>query len=263
VIGTLILDPMAALGRATLAACRATGGIALFALDALLHLVRPPFYLRQFLRAFVEIAWFSLPVVALTAVFTGMVLALQSYTGFARFNAQSAVASVVVISLTRELGPVLAALMVAGRIGASFAAEIGTMRVTDQIDALTTLSTHPMKYLVAPRLLAGVLAMPLLVLVADILGVMGGWLIGTYKLGFVSSAYLKSTFDFLQAEDVISGLVKAAVFGFVVTLMGTWCGYTSKGGAQGVGGATTKAVVASSILILALDYVLTEMFFAQ
>jgi phospholipid/cholesterol/gamma-HCH transport system permease protein len=262
-MGTLVLDPLAALGRATIAACREAGAVALFALEALSHLFRPPFYARLFWRAFVEIAWFSLPVVALTAVFTGMVLALQSYTGFARFNAQSTIASVVVISLTRELGPVLAALMVAGRIGASFAAEIGTMRVTDQIDALTTLSTNPMKYLVAPRLLAAVIAMPLLVLVADVLGVMGGWLIGTFKLGFVSDAYLKSTFDYLQAEDVVSGLVKAAVFGFVVALMGTWCGYTSRGGAQGVGSATTTAVVASSILILALDYVLTEIFFAQ
>jgi phospholipid/cholesterol/gamma-HCH transport system permease protein len=259
----ILLDPLAALGRATLGVCRALGGVALFALEAISHLVRPPFYGRLFWRAFVEIAWFSLPVVALTAIFTGMVLALQSYTGFARFNAQSTIASVLVISLTRELGPVLAALMVAGRIGASFAAEIGTMRVTDQIDALTTLSTNPMKYLVAPRLLAAVIAMPLLVLVADVLGVMGGWLIGTFKLGFVSAAYLKSTFDYLETDDVVSGLVKAAVFGFVIALMGTWCGYNSKGGAQGVGGATTKAVVASSILILALDYILTEIFFAQ
>ncbi len=262
-MAAILLDPLAAIGRGTLGACRAIGDVALFALEAMSHLVRPPFYGRLFWRAFVEVAWFSLPVVALTAVFTGMVLALQSYTGFARFNAQSAIASVVVISLVRELGPVLAALMVAGRIGASFAAEIGTMRVTDQIDALTTLSTNPMKYLVAPRLLAATIALPLLVLVADILGVMGGWLIGTLKLGFVSAAYLKSTFDFLEAGDVISGLVKAAVFGFIIALMGTWCGYRSKGGAQGVGGATTKAVVASSILILALDYVLTEIFFAQ
>ena len=262
-MGAILLDPLAALGRLVIAACHAVGNLGLFALEAVSHLLRPPFYGRLFWRAFVEIAWFSLPVVALTAVFTGMVLALQSYTGFARFNAQSAIASVVVISLVRELGPVLAALMVAGRIGASFAAEIGTMRVTDQIDALTTLSTNPMKYLVAPRLLAAVIALPLLVLVADVLGVMGGWLIGTQKLGFVSAAYLKSTFDYLEADDVVSGLVKAAVFGFVIALMGTWCGYNSKGGAQGVGGATTKAVVASSILILALDYILTEIFFAQ
>ncbi|SDB72404.1 MlaE family ABC transporter permease [Belnapia rosea] len=262
-MAAILLDPLAAIGRATLGACRTVGDVALFALEAVSHLVRPPFYGRLFWHAFIEVAWFSLPVVALTAVFTGMVLALQSYTGFARFNAQSAIASVVVISLVRELGPVLAALMVAGRIGASFAAEIGTMRVTDQIDALTTLSTNPMKYLVAPRLLAATIALPLLVLVADVLGVMGGWLIGTLKLGFVSAAYLKSTFDFLQTGDVISGLVKAAVFGFIIALMGTWCGYRSKGGAQGVGGATTSAVVASSILILALDYVLTEIFFAQ
>jgi phospholipid/cholesterol/gamma-HCH transport system permease protein len=258
-----VLDAVAAIGRTVLGACRAAGAVALFALEATSHLLRPPFYGRLFGRAFVEIAYFSLPVVALTAVFTGMVLALQSYTGFSRFNAEGAVANVVVLSITRELGPVLAGLMVAGRIGAAFAAEIGTMRVTDQIDALTTLSTNPMKYLVAPRLLAATIALPLLVVVADILGVMGGWLIGTFKLDFSSAAYLNSTFDFLQAGDVVHGLVKSAVFGFVIALMGCWCGYTSRGGAQGVGGATTAAVVSSSILILALDYVLTEMFFAR
>lgn len=256
-----VLNFLALLGRAVLGACRSVGAVTLFALEALSHLVRPPFYPRLFLRAFVEIAYFSLPVVALTAIFTGMVLALQSYSGFSRFGAESAVANVVVLSITRELGPVLAGLMVAGRIGAAFAAEIGTMRVTDQIDALTTLSTNPMKYLVAPRLLAGTLAMPLLVVVADILGVMGGWLIGTTQLGFTSVTYLTSTINFMQFEDVFSGLVKAAVFGFVIALMGCWSGYNSRGGAQGVGGATTSAVVASSILILALDYVLTAMFF--
>jgi phospholipid/cholesterol/gamma-HCH transport system permease protein len=258
-----VLNALGTLGAAVLHLCRVVGQATMFAVEGVSHMLRPPFHWRLFLRAFLEIAYFSLPVVALTAVFTGMVLALQSYTGFARFNAQNAVASVVALSITRELGPVLAGLMVAGRIGASFAAEIGTMRVTDQIDALTTLSTNPMKYLVAPRLLAATLAMPLLVVVADVLGIMGGWLIGTAKLGFVSTGYLKATFDFIETEDVVSGLVKAAVFGFVVALMGTWCGYTSKGGAQGVGGATTRAVVASSILILALDYVLTEMFFAR
>jgi len=153
--------------------------------------------------------------------------------------------------------------MVAGRIGAAMAAELGTMRVTDQIDALTTLSTDPMKYLVAPRLLAATLALPLLVLVADIIGVMGGYLVGTAKLGFVSAAFLDSTWDVLETMDVVSGLVKAAVFGFVIALMGCWCGYRSRGGAQGVGMATTSAVVLASILILALDYVVTEAFFAQ
>ncbi len=258
-----MLNPLAAVGRGVIGGCRTVGAVVLFALTGVSHLLRPPFYGRLFVKHLLEIAYFSLPVVALTAIFTGMVLALQSYTGFARFNAEGAVANVVVLSITRELGPVLAGLMVAGRIGAAFAAEIGTMRVTDQIDALTTLSTNPVKYLVAPRLLAGVLALPFLVLVADILGVMGGWLIGTTKLGFGSAGYLKATMDFLQVMDVVSGLVKAAVFGFVITLMGCWCGYNSRGGAQGVGAATTAAVVWSSVLILALDYMLTELFFAQ
>ncbi|WP_368415604.1 MlaE family ABC transporter permease [Falsiroseomonas sp.] len=257
------LDLTAGLGRFVLGILRGAGAVALFAAEAIGHIFRPPFYGRLFLKAFVEIAWFSLPVVAMTAFFTGMVLALQSYTGFARFNAEGAVANVVVLSITRELGPVLAGLMVAGRIGAAFAAEIGTMRVTDQIDALNTLSTNPMKYLVTPRILAGTIALPLLVVVANILGVMGGWLIGTQQLGFSSGAYLKATFDFLQSWDVISGLIKAAAFGFIVTLMGCWCGYTSGGGAQGVGRATTSAVVASSILILASDYVLTAMMFSR
>ena len=257
------LDALAALGRAVLDLCRTFGAVVLFALNAVSHVVRPPLHPRLFLRAFVEVAYFSLPVVGLTAVFTGMVLALQSYSGFSRFGAEGAIANVVVISITRELGPVLAGLMVSGRIGAAFAAEIGTMRVTDQIDALTTLSTDPIKYLVTPRLLAATLAMPLLVVVADVLGVMGGYLIATLKLGFSGPAYLKATLDFVQMTDVVSGLVKAAVFGFVVALMGTWCGYNSRGGAQGVGGATTTAVVASSILILALDYVITEAFFSR
>ncbi len=259
----LLLDAVARLGAMVLGLCRTVGSVALFALEGVSHLFRPPYHLRQFGRAFVEVAYFSLPVVALTAIFTGMVLALQSYTGFSRFNAQSAMATVVVISLTRELGPVLAGLMVAGRIGASFAAEIGTMRVTDQVDALTTLSTDPMKYLVAPRLLAATLAMPLLVAVADTLGVMGGWIVATYNLGFVSQSYIRDTLNALQAFDVVSGLIKAAAFGFVVALMGTWCGYSSRGGAEGVGGATTSAVVSSSILILFLDYILTQAFFTR
>jgi phospholipid/cholesterol/gamma-HCH transport system permease protein len=258
-----ILNPVAALGRGVLGALQATGALVLFALQGISHLFRPPFYGRLFLRHVIEIGYFSLPVVAMTAIFTGMVLALQTYTGFARFNAEGAVANVVVLSITRELGPVIAGLMVAGRIGASFAAEIGTMRVTDQIDALTTLSTNPMKYLVAPRLLAGTVALPFLVLIADILGVMGGWLIGSAKLGFSSAGYLRATLDFMQTMDVVSGLVKASVFGFLIALMGCWCGYNSRGGAQGVGAATTSAVVISSILILALDYIITEMFFAR
>ncbi len=259
-----ILSPLLApIGRAFLSFLAATGRLVLFTGEALSHCVRPPFYGRQILRQMIEIGYYSLPVVGLTALFTGMVLALQSYTGFARFNAEGAVANVVVLSMTRELGPVLAGLMVAGRIGAAMAAELGTMRVTEQIDALTTLSTNPMKYLVAPRLIAGVLTLPPLVLVADIIGVMGGWLIGGQKLDFNPIAYLQNTVQFVEAMDVISGLVKAAVFGFLVTLMGCYHGYNSGRGAQGVGAATTNAVVSASILILVFDYVLTELFFAR
>ena len=258
-----LLDAVAAVGRVVLGTFRMTGRIALFGLDGLSHLARPPWYGRLFLRAFLDIGYYSLPVVALTAVFTGMVLALQSATGLARFNAESAIANLVVLSITRELGPVLAGLMVAGRVGAAMAAELGTMRVTDQIDALTTLSTNPMKYLVAPRLLGALLALPLLVLVADILGVLGGFVIATVKLGFNPDVYLTNTINFVQTGDVVSGLVKAAVFGLLVALMGCFHGYNSRGGAQGVGAATTNAVVSASVLILAFDYVLTELFFAR
>ena len=254
---------IAALGRGVLDTVRGAGRLALFALNGVSHWFRPPFYWRNFVTAFLEFAFFSLPVVALTAVFSGMVIALQSFTGFSRFNAQSAVADIVVLSVVRELGPVLAGLMVAGRVGAAMAAEIGTMRVTDQIDALRTLSTNPMKYLVAPRLLAGLLALPLLVVIADILGVMGGFVVSVIKLGFSPSAYVANTIGFVQSTDVTVGLAKAAVFGFLIALMGCYQGYNSKGGAQGVGGSTTAAVVAASILILSFDYVLTEMFFSR
>jgi phospholipid/cholesterol/gamma-HCH transport system permease protein len=260
---TDLLAPVAVTGRTTLDLLAGAGRITLFGLSGLSHIVRPPFYGRLFLRAFVEVGFFSLPVVAMTAVFSGMVIALQSYTGFARFGATTAIAYIVLVSVVRELAPVLAGLMVAGRVGAAMAAELGTMRVTDQIDALTTLSTNPMKYLVAPRLLAGVLALPLLVIVADILGVAGGWLVATAKLGFNSSTYLANSVNFLHTSDVVVSLVKAAVFGFVVALMGCYHGYHSRGGAEGVGSATTSAVVSASILILAFDYVLTELFFAR
>ncbi|GLR68140.1 ABC transporter permease [Acidocella aquatica] len=258
-----ILSFVAAIGALALGTVEFLGELGLFAAMGVSHIFRPPYYPRLIVRSLMEIGFYSLPVVALTALFTGMVLALQSYTGFSRFNAESAIASIVVLSVTRELGPVLAGLMVSGRAGAAMAAELGTMRVTDQIDALSTLSTDPMKYLVAPRLLAGVIAMPLLVCIADILGVMGGFLVSTEKLGFTPGTYLVSTFSHLKTEDVVSGLIKAAVFGFIISLMGCFNGYRSKGGAQGVGAATTSAVVTASILILALDYILTQVLFVK
>ncbi|MGI4852317.1 MAG: MlaE family ABC transporter permease [Janthinobacterium lividum] len=240
-----------------------TGRLALFTSQTLWVGLRPPYYPKQIFKQLMDIGYYSLPVVGLTALFTGMVLALQSHTGFSRFSASGAVATVVVLSITRELAPVLAGLMVAGRIGAAMAAEIGTMRVTEQIDALSTLSTNPLKYLVAPRLIAGITMLPLLVLIADIIGVFGGYLVSIYKLGFNPAQYLKQTFNYLEAIDVISGLVKAAVFGFFISLMGCYQGYHSQGGAQGVGSATTNAVVTSSIFILLFNYLLTAIFFSK
>jgi phospholipid/cholesterol/gamma-HCH transport system permease protein len=259
----VVINPLQPIGRLFLIFLGTVGRLVIFTGGGLAAAVQPPFYFRNLLRQMVEIGYFSLPVVGLTAIFSGMVLALQSYTGFARFSAEGAIANVVVVSITRELGPVLAGLMVAGRIGASMAAEIGTMRVTEQLDALTTLSTNPMKYMVAPRLVAGVLMLPFLVLIADIIGVFGGYLVAVFKLGFNPANYIQSTWEFLEVMDVVSGLVKAAVFGFIVTLMGCYHGYHSRGGAQGVGAATTNAVVSAAILILCFDYILTEMFFAQ
>ena len=254
---------VAQIGAVFLLFLESTGRITLFAANAVSHVVRPPLYPRLILRQMIDIGYYSLPVVALTTLFSGMVLALQSYTGFARFSAEGAVANVVVLSMTRELGPVLAGLMVAGRIGAAMAAEIGTMRVTEQIDALRTLSTNPFKYLVAPRILAGITMLPVLVLIGDVIGVFGGYLVGVYKLDFNAATYLRQTIDFLEATDVVSGLVKAAVFGFIVTLMGCYHGYHSRGGAQGVGAATTNAVVSAAILILFTNYLITELFFSR
>ena len=256
-------DLLATIGRAFLDALAALGRLVLFAITAVGHMFRPPFYPALIGRQMIEIGYFSLPVVALTTIFSGMVLALQSFTGFARFSAEGAVATVVGLSMPRELAPVLAGLMVAGRIGAAMAAEIGTMRVTEQIDALTVLSTNPYKYLVVPRLIAGATMLPLLVLTGDILGVFGGYLVAVYKLDFNAAAYIRRTWDYLEMMDVVSGLVKAGAFGFLISLTGCYHGYNSKGGAQGVGQATTNAVVSASILILVFNYLITEMFFAK
>jgi len=209
----------------------------------------------------VEIGYYSLPVVGLTTIFTGMVLALQTNSSFSSVNAESATATIVVFAVTRELAPVLAGLMVAGRIGAAMAAEIGTMRVTEQIDALSTLSTNPFKYLIAPRLIAGLMMLPILVVVGDIIGVFGGYLIAVYQLDFNAANYLAQTWRYVETLGVVSGIVKAACFGFIVSLMGCYHGYHSSGGAQGVGAATTNSVVSASILILGANYLITALFF--
>jgi len=249
------------LGQVVLHFFQATGRLGIFCGKTLYHCVMPPFYMKEVLRQMIEIGFYSLPVVALTTLFSGMVIALQTYEAVAQFSAEGAVSMVVRVAVIRELAPVMAGLMVAGRIGAAMAAEIGTMRVTEQIDALSTLSVNPFKYLIAPRVLAGVLMLPLLVLIGDVIGICGGYLIGIYKLGFNPTTYLSSTWQYLKAMDLISSLTKATVFGFIITLMGCYHGFQSKGGAQGVGQATTNAVVSASILILVFNYILTEMLF--
>jgi phospholipid/cholesterol/gamma-HCH transport system permease protein len=254
---------LAAIGRPVLAGLAAVGRVAMFAGAILAHVVRPPFYLREFGHSVLQIGWYSLPVVGLTAIFTGGALALQIYAGGSRFNAEAVVPQIVAIGITRELGPVLGGLMVAARVASSIAAEIGTMKVTEQIDALVTLSTNPLKYLAVPRVVAATLAMPVLVAVGDAIGIMGGWLVGVTRLDFNSASYIKTTVDFLETWDVGSGLVKGAVFGFIVALMGCYHGMNSARGAQGVGRATKAAVVSASVLILAANYVLTEVFFSS
>ena len=249
------MNIFAHIGRATLALLAEVGRVALFLKDALLQGLTPKIFVRQILEQMMRIGYFSLPVVGLTAFFTGGALALQIYLGSSRFNAESLVASIVALGITRELGPVLAGLMVAGRVGASIAAELGTMRVTEQIDALVTLATNPFKYLVGPRIIAAVVTLPILVGIADVIGIMGGYIVGTRSIG--------NTADFLEFDDVTSGLIKAAVFGFIIAVMGCYHGFNSKGGAQGVGRATTNAVVSSAILILAANFALTSLLFAE
>ncbi|MGC1489128.1 MAG: ABC transporter permease [Albidovulum sp.] len=260
---TNILAPLAAIGGATQSAFAAMGRIAIFAGATLGHMLRPPFYPKEFLHALLQIGWFSLPVVGLTTLFTGGALALQIYAGGARFSAEAVVPSIVAIGMVRELGPVFAGLMVAARVASSIAAEIGTMKVTEQLDALVTLSTHPMKYLTVPRVLAATIALPALVAVGDSIGIFGGYLVGVNRLGFNPATYLANTSQYLELWDVTSGLIKGAAFGFIVAVTGCYYGMNSERGAQGVGRATKSAVVAASVLILAANYLLTEVFFSS
>lgn len=254
--------PIAALGRAVLGLLAALGRISLFAFQTVNHALRPPYYPREFAHALLHVGWLSLPVVGLTAIFTGGALALQIYAGGARFNAEAVVPQIVAIGIVRELGPVLVGLMIAARVTSSIAAEIATMKVTEQIDALVTLSTHPMKYLTAPRVMAALITVPLLVAVGDTIGIFGGYAVATGTLGFNPATYLKNTVDFLEPIDIISSLTKGAIFGFIAALMGCYYGMNSGRGAQGVGSATKGSVEAAAILILAANFVLTGVFFS-
>ena len=253
-------NPFALIGRTTIGAMGEIGRLTLFSVRVLFACLTPVIYIGEVLKQCVRIGFFSLPVVGLTAVFIGAALALNIYTGGARFNAEQIVPNIVVLGITRELGPVLAGLMLAGRVSAGIAAEIGAMRVTEQIDALHTLSAKPERFLFAPRVIAATLTLPLLVLIADIIGVMGGYLVSVATLDFNGATYLRNTWDFATTSDIVTGLVKAGVFGAIIALMGCYQGNASRGGAGGVGRAATLAVVGAAVLILASNYILTSVF---
>ena len=231
------------------------------AAQSFLWAVRPPFEPREWLKQMVRVGYDSIPVVFLTTMFTGMVLALQTYRGFERFHAEGFVASVVALSLTRELAPVLTALMVAGRVGSSMAAELGTMRVTEQIDALYAMATEPVQYLVVPRVGSSVLMLPLLTLIGDAIGILGGYTVSVGLFGANSYVYWNRTFQYMEVNDVTSGLIKAAFFGFILAVTGCSKGFYTSGGAEGVGRATTAAVVMGSLSILLSDFFLTKILF--
>lgn len=235
------------------------GRISLLLSQTLKLAVQPPFDFRNIAKQMLEVGNRSIPVVIITAAFTGAVLALQSFNGFKRFNAESLVGTVVALSMVRELGPVLTSLMVAGRAGSAMAAELGTMRVTEQIDALVTLATNPVKYLVVPRFLAGLVMIPTLVMLSDALGILGGYFVSTAVLGINPVTYRIATYNFLSMDDFFGGLIKAAFFGMVIAIISCYKGFYAGGGAEGVGKATTGAVVISSMTILISDYFLTSM----
>jgi phospholipid/cholesterol/gamma-HCH transport system permease protein len=257
----MIIDFLSALGRYAISLIMKVGDITMFTLKTVGYSLVFPWYGKQFFKHLINIGFFSIPIVGMTAIFTGAVLVLQSYVGFSRFSAESSIPTVVVLSMTRELGPVLSGLMITGRVGSSMAAEIATMKVTEQIDALLTLAVNPMKYLVVPRVIASIIILPLLVIIADIIGIMGGYLVATSTLGFNKGVYLQNTVEYLKREDVISGLIKAAIFGFIVALSGCYHGYTASKGAAGVGRATINAVVMAAVLILFFNYITTQILF--
>lgn len=252
---------VAYIGQTFLIFLAKVGTFARFTWKILSHGFYGPFYLKIFLNQLINIGFLSLPVVGLTAIFTGAALALQIYSGGTRFNAESVVPSIVAIGICRELGPVLCGLIVAGRVASSISAEIGTMKVTEQIDALYTLNANPFNFLIIPRVLACFFSLPFLTLIGDILGILGGFLVGVSTLDFNATNYLLNTVKFLELGDIVSGLIKAGFFGLIIGVLGTFHGLNTKVGAKGVGKATINSVVWSSISVLAANYILTEALF--
>ncbi|MFQ5328480.1 MAG: MlaE family ABC transporter permease [Thermodesulfobacteriota bacterium] len=229
--------------------------------QSLMWLFVPPFKWRNIVKQLEFVGVQSLFVVILTGTFTGMVLALQSYTALKRFGAESMVAPAVALSMARELGPVLTGLMVAGRAGSAMATELGTMRVTEQIDALTTMAVNPIRYLVTPRIFAGLLMLPILSIIASFVGIVGGYIVAVKMLGINSGVYIARTVDYLTFGDLMDGLVKSSVFGLILTLVACHYGFNASGGAEGVGKAATRSVVLGCVLILASDYLMTSLMY--
>ena len=252
---------LARFGDGSLKLAAHAGGITLLLRDAVVTLFGTPLRRQHTLEQMFQIGVMSLPLVFLTSLFTGMVLSLQSAYQLRLFAAQQFTSDLVALSITRELGPVLTAMVVAGRVGASIAAEIGTMKVTEQIDALRALATDPIRYLVVPRLVAGFFMLFFLTIYADCIGMLGGYLVAVFKLGISSHLYIKRTIQILMIKDIMTGLVKAFVFGAVISIVGCYFGFKTYGGAEGVGRSTTLAVVTALILIISLDCFFTAVFY--
>jgi len=256
-----ISDFILMVGARIMALIRYAGGIAILLAETLFWLPIAHIRRRHIFEQMSRIGVDSLPIVSLISLFTGMVLALQSAYQMQRISAEMYIASLVSLSMVRELGPVLTALIVAGRIGASITAEIGTMKVTEQIDALQTLATNPVRYLVVPRFLALIIMMPILTLYADVIGIFGGYLVGVYKLNISDAVYMKNTWSPLKYKDIYTGLIKSFFFGVITCIVACYEGMKTDGGAEGVGRATTSSVVMSFILIIASDCFFTALFY--
>lgn len=246
------------LGKKTEAFVTTTGSLGLMLFQAALYTFIPPIKFRNIFKQMEFVGVQSLFVVILTGTFTGMVLALQSFNALKRFGAESMVGPTVALSMTRELGPVLAGLMVTGRAGSAIATELGTMRVTEQIDALYTMAVNPIKFLVVPRVLAGICMFPLLTIITDFVGFFGGYMVGVKLLGINSGVYIGRTIDFVQVSDIVAGLTKSLVFGLLATLVACYYGFYTTGGAEGVGKSATSSVVLASVLILISDYLMSS-----
>lgn len=246
------------LGRSAEGVITTAGRMGIMLFQAVMYAFVPPVKFKNIFKQMEFVGVQSLFVVVLTGSFTGMVLALQSYNALKRFGAESLVGPTVALSMARELGPVLTGLMVTGRAGSAMATELGTMRVTEQIDALFTMAVNPVKYLVVPRVLAGVLMFPILAIITNFVGVVGGYMVGVKLLGINPGVYIGRTVDFVQVDDIMTGLIKSVVFGLITTLVACYHGFYAAGGAEGVGKAATSSVVLASVMILVSDYLMSS-----